>query len=419
MFLRWKISREGFSMEKSKLQDRLTMQVLELKHLSQFNDLLRYVFQVTNRELTDVGWKEDEIVQSKRPILQKAHVLGWFDEGKLVSQLAVYPMKVNIHGEIYKMGGVTGVATYPEYSNYGLMHSLMKQGLKNMRKRKQTVSLLFPYSIPYYRRKGWEIISDIMTFTIRDTQLPKHREVPGMVHRVDSNHKDLKSLHNRFTLQRHGALIRDELAWEEYWRWEVEDITTAIYYDEYGVPQGYIIYWIADDIFHMKEMVCLNEEARQGIWNYISAHFSMISEVRGNTHTNESLAFLLEDSEIEETIKPFFMARIVDVKEFVKKFPFDHRLSENGFTFLVTDSLLQWNNGHFAVWWDKEGNMQVSREIKGDIVKLDIRTLTTMLFSYRRPAYLARIGRIEAKAETIKLLEKLIPLEEPYFSDYF
>ncbi|MGL6174081.1 MAG: GNAT family N-acetyltransferase, partial [Cellulosilyticaceae bacterium] len=157
----------------------------------------------------------------------------------------------------------------------------------------------------------------------------------------------------------------------------------------------------------------------KGLWNYMSAHFSMINEVKGNTHTNESLAFLLEDSEIEEKIQPFFMGRIVDVEEFIKKFPFDHPLKDKGFTFVVSDPMLEWNRDNFAVLWDQEGNMQVSRESIGDTIKLDIRTLTTMLLSYRRPAYLARIGRIEAKAETIKLLETLIPQEEPYFSDYF
>ncbi|MEG1870721.1 MAG: hypothetical protein RR192_01840, partial [Peptostreptococcaceae bacterium] len=29
------------------------------------------------------------------------------------------------------------------------------------------------------------------------------------------------------------------------------------------------------------------------------------------------------------------------------------------------------------------------------------------------------IGRLNAKPETVKLLEWLIPLEQPYFSDYF
>lgn len=406
-------------MNKNKLQKKLKMKSVEIKHLSQFNDLLRYVFQVTNKELVDVGWEQDEIVQSKRPVLQKADVIGWFNKDKLVSQLAVYPMKVNVHGEIYEMGGITGVATYPEYSNYGLMHELMKQSLKDMRVRKQTVSYLFPYSIPYYRRKGWEIISDIMTFTIKDTQLPKPIEVPGMLERVDLEHKDLRDTHNRFTANRHGTLVRDEQAWEEYWRWEVEDIIAAIYYDEAHVAQGYITYWIADDIFHMKEMIYLNEEARKGIWNYISAHFSMVTDVKGHTHTNESLAFLLEDSEIEEMIRPFFMARIVDVEAFIKKFPFTYSLPKNKFTFIVEDPLLEWNRGNFGITWDDEGGIVICNEIVGDTIKLDIQTLTTMLFSYRRPSYLARIGRLHAKLETVKLLETLIPLEQPYFSDYF
>lgn len=406
-------------MNNKNVQENLVMKSLELKHLAQFNDLLRYVFQVTNRELNNSGWEQDEIIQSKRPVLQKADVIGWFKDEKLVSQLAVYPMRVNIHGEIYEMGGVTGVATYPEYSNYGLMHELMKRSLRDMRMRKQTVSYLFPYSIPYYRRKGWEIISDVMSFTIKDTQLPKRIEVPGMVERVDLDHQDLRRTHNLFTASRHGALVRDELAWEEYWRWEVEDIIAAIYYDENHMPQGYITYWITNDIFYLKEMIYLNEEARHGIWNYVSAHFSMITDVKGKTYTNESLAFLLEDSEIEEMIKPFFMARIVDVEEFIRKFPFTNKETKNKFTFVVEDSLLEWNNGNFAITWDDKENICISRHVVGDMIKLDIRTLTTMLFSYRRPTYLARIGRLSAKPETIKLLETLIPLEQPYFSDYF
>lgn len=406
-------------MDKEKLQARLTMQPLEMKHLSQFNDLLRYVFQVTNRELNDVGWEQDEIVQSKRPVLQKADVIGWFDGEKLVSQVAVYPMKVNVHGEIYDMGGVTGVATYPEYSNYGLMHELMKRCLKDMRGRGQTVSYLFPYSIPFYRHKGWEIISDIMTFTIKDTQLPKLIDVPGMVERVELDHKDLRETHNRFTAKRHGALIRDAQAWEEYWRWEVEDIIAAIYYDEKHIPQGYITYWIADDIFHMKEMVYLNEEARKGIWNYVSAHFSMITDVKGNTHTNESLAFLLEDSEIEEMIRPFFMARIVDVEAFIKKFPFAHEQRHKQLTFIVEDSLLEWNRGTFSIEWDDLGELKISHDVISDPIRLDIRTLTTMLFSYRRPSYLARIGRVDTSPQMVKSLESMIPQEQPYFSDYF
>lgn len=60
-------------------------------------------------------------------------------------------------------------------------------------------------------------------------------------------------------------------------------------------------------------MFYLDQEARNGLWNFISAHFSMIYWVHGDIYKNEPLAFLIEDSQIEQ-IEPYFMARIVDVK---------------------------------------------------------------------------------------------------------
>ena len=57
-------------------------------------------------------------------------MLGWFDGDTLVSQVAVYPMQVRIYGRTYAMGGLTGVGTYPEYSNLGLMHRLLEQALR-------------------------------------------------------------------------------------------------------------------------------------------------------------------------------------------------------------------------------------------------------------------------------------------------
>lgn len=75
-----------------------------------------------------------------------------------------------------------------------------------------SISFLYPYSIPFYRKMGWEIVSDKITFTIKDTQLPKPRPVEGMVERVSTDSEDYHNVHSYFALQRHGALIRDNLA---------------------------------------------------------------------------------------------------------------------------------------------------------------------------------------------------------------
>ena len=52
------------------------------------------------------------------------------------------------------MGGLTGVGTYPEYSNMGLMHKLLEQALKNMREKKQYICYLLPLFDPLLPAKG-------------------------------------------------------------------------------------------------------------------------------------------------------------------------------------------------------------------------------------------------------------------------
>lgn len=396
----------------------LHIRPVEEKDVDQFNELLSYVFQITESDIEESGYESKrEMIKSKRPILELSKVFGWFNGDQLVSQIAVYPCEVNIHGTLYKMGGVTGVGTYPEYAGHGLMKDLIKLALETMRADKQWISYLYPYNVPYYRRKGWEMMSDKLTFKIRDTQLPKTVEVPGIVERKEVDDPDVFTVYNQFSRENHGALQRTAFHWEEYWRYENEESrTAAVYYNKSGHPTGVLFYWVAEEVFHVKEMFYLNQEARNGLWNFISAHFSMVYWVKGDIYKNEPLAFLLEDSQIKETIEPYYMARIVDVTEFLKKFPF--KAFDQPFHFVVSDPVAEWNNGIFGLNYAK-GKVIVSNDPIGKAVQLDIQTLTCVLMNYRRPAYLARIERLHTDSDTLQLLETIIPDMEAYFGDYF
>lgn len=406
-------------MQNNNPRENLNIRPIDVKHINQYNELLRYVFQVTNKDLFESGYESEEIIRAKRPILQEADVFGWFNNAdEIVSQLCIYPCRVNIHGQLYEMGGLTGAGTYPEYANLGLMYDLIKLSLEKMRAKKQYISYLYPYSIPFYRRKGWELISDHLTFTIKDFQLPKHVDVSGYVERLDVREEDVIAVYNKFSLINHGAMIRRELEWDEYWRWENEDErTAAVYYNKENEPLGYILYWIADDTFHIKDIIYLNQEAREGLWNFISAHFSMIDTVKGNSYINEPMAFLLEDSRIEETIEPYYMARIVDVEGFLASFPFAG--TAQPFHFILSDPLAEWNNGIFGVDCSVEGNVIINREAMGNPVETDIQTLTAMLMSYKSPSYLSKIERLKTDRKTLRTLRNIIPNDQTYFSDYF
>ena len=61
------------------------------EYMEQYNALLRYVFQVTEQELSSIGWQEREIIRAKFPTMEKADVIGWFDNDTLVCLLYTSP----------------------------------------------------------------------------------------------------------------------------------------------------------------------------------------------------------------------------------------------------------------------------------------------------------------------------------------
>ncbi len=396
----------------------LVLRKLETSDLKQFNDLLRYAFQVTDEDLSKVGWQDDEIRRSKFPVLEEADVWGWFEGEKLASQIAVYPLQVNITGRLFEMGYITGIATYPEYMGKGLMSTLIKKSLERMREKGQSISFLYPYSIPLYRHKGWEVISDKMTFRLMAHQLPQDNDLPGRVRRVATDSPDLIDLHDRFARSRHGCLLRTELAWEEYWRWEVEDVNVAIYYNQKNEASGYLVYLIENDIFKVKEIIYLNQEARKGLWAYIGAHRSMIDEVVGNNFNNHTIAFLFGDSAIKESVRPYIMGRIVDFEAFIKKYQFEEVDSDQSLTFEIKDPVLDWNNQSFTLEFKKGKTPLLTKTFSSNRVVVEIGILTAMLLGYESPTYLKRIERLQADKKTLALLEQVIPNEKVYFSDY-
>ena len=57
----------------------LKMKPVGSEYMEQYNALLRYVFQVTEQELSSIGWQEREIIRAKFPTMEKADVIGWFE----------------------------------------------------------------------------------------------------------------------------------------------------------------------------------------------------------------------------------------------------------------------------------------------------------------------------------------------------
>ena len=92
-----------------------------------------------------------------------------------------------------------------------------------------------------------------------------------MIERLAVDHPDVFDVYARFARQNHGALIRSAFNWEEYWRFENEEERTAAAL--WCQSRTFRVLFIGYEVFHIKEMFYLNQEARNGLWNFITAHF--------------------------------------------------------------------------------------------------------------------------------------------------
>lgn len=297
------------------------------------------------------------------------------------------------------------------------MSRLMRKSLLRMKEKGQTLALLYPYSIPLYRRFGWEIVSSKITYRIMDRQIPANRTAEGKVQRVDWENGDFMKLHEQFAKQTHGCLYRNSLAWDEYWRWTEDSTQVAIYYNEENHPLGYLVYLLKEDIMYIKEMVSLNRRAQAGLWAYIHAHDSMIDEVRGNTYSNEPMAFDLDDSAIKETIRPYIMGRIIDIPNFLTHYSCKPNKEKITIAFAISDELLAWNNQTFKVVF-QDGKCHLTKESADYQLSMTINSLSTLLLGYKTAVQLHRLERITGSDEAIDQLDDVLYHEPPYISDY-
>ncbi|PGZ95502.1 GNAT family N-acetyltransferase [Bacillus pseudomycoides] len=363
---------------------------------------------------------EDQI-EKRLQLLKKYHqIFGILEEKEIAAKLHLIPFEIFLGEEKFKMGGIAGVATYPEFRRNGYVKKLLKHVLETMRQDGYSVSMLHPFSVSFYRKYGWELFANRLVCSLTKADLIMKEHVQGRIKRFnkESHLKEIEIVYEQFAKKYSGMLVRDRDIWLNF---VYGDLNAAVYYNRADEPMGYILYKIESSKMKVEEFASLNSEARNGLWNFICQHDSMIQELEMIVHEKEPLLFSLQEPRIKAEIKPYFMVRIVDVEGFIKQYPFAWEHNEEEVILHISDSFAHWNN-QTIVLRDKEVVMVSEEEavaLKEKGVHVNINALSTALFGYKSPWELSQIGVISGMEKDIKQFENLIPSEQPFFSDFF
>jgi predicted acetyltransferase len=373
-------------------------QYIEAMHLSEY----AFQYKVT----------KERIPQLIERMKKHQIVYGILEENKVAAKLHLLPHHIYLQGEKWKMGGVAGVATYPEYRRSGHVKALLSHSLDEMRSKGMTLSMLHPFDVAFYRKFGWELFSNRLTTTLKKIDLKRKKNITGKIKRwsPEGEHPDLSAIYEGYAKQFSGMLVRDAT----WWKTVVSDMQAAVYYDESGHATGFMLYEIKDSKMTIEEFIPVNPEARIGLWNFICQHDSMVEEVKLITHEQEPLLFSLHEPRVKSEVKPYFMVRIVDVDAYIHKFAFNLSSLNKPLRLEVSDSFAHWNNKTFIF-----SNKGIEESEEEADLHISIQHLATICFGYKRPAELVNAGLMEGNEQAVKELESLISPTQSFFYDFF
>ncbi|MBF0705068.1 GNAT family N-acetyltransferase [Alkalihalobacillus hwajinpoensis] len=366
----------------------------------------------------------DKDLEEKIRGYSQHEIWGDFEGDELAAKLHLIDFETWIAGKKFAMGGIASVATYPEHRRGGRVARLLQNALLEMKNRGQTISFLHPFQIPFYRKFGFEVLNDWKKLNFKKEDFKLLPRVNGKVRRIALEHvyETLNPVYEEFANRFNGMLVRTESWWRE--RVYSEGFQFAGYRNEEGRLTGYVYYQVKDRSIEVEELVCLDGEARRGLWNYICQHDSMIDDGTLLTNVADQLPFLLNNPKVKTIVEAYFMARIVDVENFLKHYPF--KLDKNESFFLhITDEHAQWNNGSYHISaegvnvykGDKENAACTHPPKRG--LRCNINTLTALLTGYQMPELLYEAGLLQGPEKEVAILQKTIPNRETNFMDFF
>ncbi|MEH7120444.1 GNAT family N-acetyltransferase [Neobacillus vireti] len=364
----------------------------------------------------------EEKIPARLEMLKTHKLLGIKDNSALAAKLHIIPLAVYMNGEVWDMGGIAGVATYPEYRRNGYVKSLIAEAIAQMEQEGQIVSLLAPFDFAFYRKFGWEILSNVKKVTIEKMNLKFLSSQLGSVKRnTKATHcEDIEEIYRKYSERFSGMLVRDTKWWKEH----VYDDQSqaAVFYNTSKEAKGYVVFNVKDRKMDIKEMAALDHEARVGLWNFICQHDSMVDIVTVNLPLHDPFPYYLNQPKIKIEVMPYFMCRIVNAKKCLDKFPF-HREADPIFIHLE-DPFAAWNNGSYLIgngevkeYKAKEGSQCVNPPKRG--IRLTINELSAILFGYKRPEELYELGLIKGTKQEVDQFETMIPQLKSAFYDFF
>ncbi len=350
-------------------------------------DMLMYCFPdmragVERRRAEEAAGKVTE--ESPEAQKEREEHLKWVlvkeeADGSLGQHVQIVPLTIHFDGTLQKMGGIGGVASWPEYRYGGGVMSLLKWSLQIMKERGYPFSELAPFSYAFYRKCGWEWGFRWHELTIPMKELEVFRSDKGTFVRLTEAHREeaarVRNLHGE---RYNGAEWMDAQKKKDPFPHK-GSLSYGVETQDGGLC-AYAQFSIRDNALQCRDFFWTDIKSKRQLLHFFQRHNSQAETVKLTVPEMDTTAHLLGDQYLETKARAGMMVRVVDIPPAISAMRVHSSLS-CAFVMQVTDEAAPWNGGNWLVRAN-EGALVAERVEQDPDCMLSIQRLSQLVYGF-------------------------------------
>lgn len=342
---------------------------------------------------------------------------------RCVAGLAAIPMAQYFGGKAVMTAGITAVGVAPDLRGTGVGSHMLRESLADLHSQGYALASLYPASLAFYRRAGYERSGYRITYelplTLIDTQDRRCELVP-----FEPDEPVVRELYAERARISNGNMQRPEWMW--HYRLNPDGRTSFRYLiQRNGQNEGYLAYTTAGrrDPLNITDLVVLTPAAGRRVLTLLHDHHSILDNVVWVGGPLDPLLYLLPEnlsggSHARAVTKSSYdwMLRIVDVSKALEARGYPTGLRAT-LELELDDGIRPTNAGRYSIEI-ADGSANVSRGGKGGIA-LDIRTLAAIYTGFATAQECRAIGQIRGSGADLALMDAVFSGPRPWLADMF
>ena len=358
-------------------------------------------------EMPDPGDEERRAWEPER-------IIAAFDDERPVATAGALTFRLSVPGGEAAAAGVTLVGVDPAHRRRGILRSMMRHQLDDIRARGESIAILWASEGAIYQRFGYGLASLSGSFEIARDRAAFARPAPaeGTVRLVDREAAMgiFPALYDRVRVEIPGMVGRSET----WWRWvTLSDTDQArgsngmkflAVYEAGGVVEGTAIYRVKPDWddrgpngrLVAAEVLASTPRATRDIWSWL-LNVDLVTQVRGvRAPVPHPLQLLLaEPRRLGFTVGDALWLRVVDVPVALAARTY---ACPGTLVLEIRDPFCPWNAGRWRLVAGADGRGAIEPTTAMPDVTLDAGDLGASYLGTFRFSDLARVGRVEGTA---------------------